>query len=149
MLTAVLSCRDNRSQSGPFARIAGEAIGASQRLPNMATEAFLSCLSRGALETAARDAGVNIAPRTKDTRSRMVAHFNDGTFVYSGALFRLTPAEQQAAAERRETSHGWEDPLDRDEGEDEGEGGAAGPGADGEDDADANLDGDLAEQEAA
>ncbi len=29
MLTGVLSCRENRSQSGSFARIAGEAIGAS------------------------------------------------------------------------------------------------------------------------
>ncbi len=50
MLAAVLSCRENRSQTGPFARIAGEAIGASLRLPNMATEELLSCLSRGALE---------------------------------------------------------------------------------------------------
>jgi hypothetical protein len=106
MLIAVLSCRDNRSQSGPFARIAGQAIGASHFLPNMATAAFLSCLSRSALETAARDAGVNIAPRAKDTRSRMVSHFQDGTFVYPGALFPLTVAEQRAFAERAETGHG-------------------------------------------
>lgn len=114
MLIAVLSCRDTRSQSGPFARIAGEVIGASHRLPNMATEAFLSCLSRGALETAARDAGVNIAPRVKDTRSRMVNHFQEGTFVHPGALFRLTAAEQRATAERTETSQGWGDPLNTD-----------------------------------
>ena len=101
MLIGVLSCRENRSQSGAFARIAGEAIGASLRLPNMATEEFLSCLSRGALETAARAEGVNIAPRAKDTRARMVTRFKDGTFVYPGALFRLTPEEQAAAAERR------------------------------------------------
>ena len=97
MLIGVLSCRENRSQSGPFARIAGEAIGASLRLPNMATEEFLSCLSRGALETAARAESVNIAPRAKDTRARMVTRFKDGTFVYPGALFRLTPEEQEAA----------------------------------------------------
>jgi ParB-like chromosome segregation protein Spo0J len=90
MLTGVLSCRENRSQSGNFARIAGEAIGASARLPNMATEDFLSCLSRGALETAARTEGVNIAPRAKDTRSRLVTRLKDGTFVWPGALFRLT-----------------------------------------------------------
>ena len=101
MLTGVLSCRENRSQSGVFARIAGEAIGASFRLPNMATEEFLSCLSRGVLETAARAEGVNIAPRAKDTRARMVTRFKDGTFVYPGALFRLTPEEHAAAAERR------------------------------------------------
>src|ERR1019366_8029892 len=81
MLTAVLSCRENRTQSGVFARIAGEAIGASLRLPNMATEEFLSCLSRGALAPAARAEGVNIAPRAKDTRARMVTRFKDGTFV--------------------------------------------------------------------
>jgi len=136
MLIAVLSCRDNRSQSGPLARVAGEAIGASLRLPNMATEAFLSCLSRRALDTAARDAGVNIAPRAKDTRSRMVSHFRDGTFVYPGALFRLTAAEQLAVAERAESGHGWADPLDT--GVDEDEGGDA-----------AGLDDEPAEQEAA
>ena len=97
MLTGVLSCRDNRSQSGSFARIAGEAIGASVQLPNMATEDFLSCLSRGALETAARTEGVNIAPRAKDTRARLVTRFKDGTFVWPGALFRLTVEEQAAA----------------------------------------------------
>ena len=101
MLIGVLSCRENRSQSGPFARIAGEAIGASLLLPNMATEEFLSCLSRGALETVARAESVNIAPRAKDTRARMVTRFKDGTFVYPGAFFRLTPEEQEAAAERR------------------------------------------------
>ena len=94
MLIGVLSCRENRSDSGPFARIAGEAIGASFLLPNMATEEFLSCLSRGALETVAKAEGVNIAPRAKDTRARMVTRFKDGTFVYPAALFRLTPEEQ-------------------------------------------------------
>ena len=45
-----------------FARIAGEAIGALRlRLPNMATEEFLSCSSRGALESVARAESVNIA----------------------------------------------------------------------------------------
>jgi ParB family chromosome partitioning protein len=38
MLVGVLSCRENRSQNGPLALIAGEAIGASLPLPNMATE---------------------------------------------------------------------------------------------------------------
>jgi ParB family chromosome partitioning protein len=69
----------------------GDAIGASLRLPNMATEEFLSCLSRGALETAARTEGVNIAPRAKDTRACMLTRLKDGTFVYPRALFRLTP----------------------------------------------------------
>jgi len=117
MLVGVLSCRENRSQSGPFARIAGEAIGASLRLPNMATEEFLSCLSRGALETVARADGVNIAPRTKDTRARMVTRFKEGTFVYPGALFRLTAAEQEAAAGQRHQRPraGWVSPETADD----------------------------------
>ncbi|MDA8250669.1 MAG: ParB N-terminal domain-containing protein [Rhodospirillales bacterium] len=113
MLIGVLSCRENRSQSGAFARIAGEAIGASQRLPNMATEEFLSCLSRGALETAARTEGVRVEPRAKDTRDRMITRFKDGTFIYPGALFRLTPEELAAAAERRHgrSAAGWVGPA--------------------------------------
>ena len=104
MLTGVLSCRDNRSQSGPFARVAGETIGASLLLPNMATEAFLSCLSRSALEIAAAAESVNIAPRAKDTRARMVKQFAGGAYVYPGALFRLTEedlANDAAAARSR------------------------------------------------
>src|SRR6202043_3405746 len=105
MLIGVLSCRENRSNSGVFARIAGEAVGASLLLPNMATEDFLSCLSRGALETVAKAEGVNIAPRAKDTRARMVTRFKDGTFVWPGAVFRLTPEEQEAA-DRAPDRHG-------------------------------------------
>jgi ParB/RepB/Spo0J family partition protein len=113
MLIGVLSCRDNRTQSGPFARIAGEAVGASLRLPNMATEEFLSCLSRGALETAARAAGVRIEPRARDTRARMVTRFNDGTFVYPAALFRLLPEELAAATTRERCLAGsnWVGPI--------------------------------------
>jgi ParB family chromosome partitioning protein len=136
MLIGVLSCRENRSQSGPFARIAGEAIGASLRLPNMATEEFLSCLSRGALETVARAEGVNIAPRAKDTRARMVTRFKDGAFVYPGALFRLTPEEQEAAAEPRHgrSGAGWVNPVTGEDGEG-GEDDSAEPEAGDENDA--------------
>src|SRR3984957_8368020 len=123
MLTGVLSCRENRSNSGAFARIAGEAVGAALLLPNMATEDFLSCLSRGALETVAKAEGVNIAPRAKDTRARMVTRFKDGTFVWPGALFRLTPEERAASAEQRHGRSGWVDPVtgeDSERGEDDG-----------------------------
>ena len=119
MLAAVLSCRENRTQSGPFARIAGEAIGASLRLPNMATEEFLSCLSRGALEKAAAAEGVRVEVRAKDTRARMVGRFTDGTFVYPGALFRLAPEDLTVAAERRHgpTGTGWVGPVTGADGE--------------------------------
>jgi ParB/RepB/Spo0J family partition protein len=135
MLTGVLSCRDNRSQSGSFARIAGEAIGASLRLPNMATEEFLSCLSRGALETAARAEGVRIEARAKDTRARMVTRFKDGSFVYPGALFRLTPEELAAAAERQHdrSGAGWVGPATGDDGEGGEDDGAEPESGDGDD----------------
>jgi len=134
MLAGVLSCRENRSQSGSAARIAGEAIGASLRLPNMATEDFLSCLSRGALETAARTESVNIAPRAKDTRARMVTRFKDGSFVYPGALFQLTPEEQEAAAahRHRRSAAGWVGPVTGEDGEGDS---AAEPAAGPEEDA--------------
>jgi ParB family chromosome partitioning protein len=64
----------------------------------MASEEFLSCLSRGALEAAARAEGVNIAPRAKDTRARIITRFKDGTYHHPDALFRLTPAEQTGMA---------------------------------------------------
>ena len=142
MLAGVLSCRENRSQSGFFARIAGEAIGASLRLPNMATEDFLSCLSRGALETAARTENVNIAPRAKDTRARMVTRFNEGTFIYPGARFLLTPEEQEAAAapQHRRSATGWVGPVTTTEGEDD-----SAAGSDSAHEEDAGSDGDLRE----
>jgi ParB/RepB/Spo0J family partition protein len=147
MLTGVLSCRENRSRSGVFAQIAGETIGASILLPNMATEEFLSCLSRGALETVARAEGVNIAPRAKDTRARMVTRFKDGAFVYPGALFRPTPEELEAAAAQRHGRSGWTNPVTGDDGE-----GGADDGLGPEDGDDAgvdNDDNDLPEREAA
>jgi ParB/RepB/Spo0J family partition protein len=119
MLIGVLSCRENRTRSGVVARIAGEAIGASLRLPNMATEEFLSCLSRSALEKAAAAEGVRVEARAKDTRTRMITRFKDGAFVYPGALFRLTPEEQAAAAESRHdrSGAGWVGPVTGDDGE--------------------------------
>lgn len=111
MLAAVLSCRDNMSDSGPVARIAGEAIGASLHLPNMATEEFLSCVSKAALETAASAEGVRIEARGKDTRARMVERFKNGVYVHPSALFKLTPADmaaaEAAAARRYVPGRGW------------------------------------------
>ena len=149
MLIGVLSCRKNRSQSGPFARIAGETIGATLRLPNTATEEFLSCLSRGALETIAKGEGVNVALRAKDTRARMVARFKDGAFVYPGALFRLTPEEQEAAEHPRSRT-GWVSPPAGGDGEDAGDDGIEPEVADaGEADSSGFENDDPAEREAA
>src|SRR5271168_4408452 len=46
MLANVLSCSLGHGDSGLPARIAGDAIGADAHLGNMATEEFLSCLSK-------------------------------------------------------------------------------------------------------
>ncbi len=99
MLAAVLSCRDNMTNSGVVARIAGDAIGASLNLPNMATEEFLACLSKAAIGKAATAEGVRVEARAKDTRARLIERFKDGVYVYPGALFKLTQAEIDDARE--------------------------------------------------
>ena len=104
MLTGVLSCRDNQTDSGIVARIASEAIGASLYLPNMATEAFLSCLSKSAIGKAAVAEGVRTEARTRDTRARLIERFKAGTYVYPAARFALS-AEDLAAAKRPEGRH--------------------------------------------
>lgn len=127
MLAGVLSCRENMSNSGTVARIAGDAIGAAAHLPNMATEEFLSCLSKAALERAAAAAGVRIEARGKDTRARLIERFRDGRYVYPVALFGLTPEEQAEAAERR---HGTGDDAGGDAGPEDGDEDAADSGDD-------------------
>ncbi|KQS71601.1 plasmid partitioning protein [Rhizobium sp. Leaf371] len=85
VLVEVLSLRRNRSDSGLVARIAGDAIGADQFLPSMASEAFLSCLSRAALEQVAETAGVPGRIKVKDTRAALVEHFADQRLVLPAA----------------------------------------------------------------
>lgn len=92
-LADVLSAREDRTQSGMVARVAGATIGADQFLANMGTEDFLSCLSRSALEASCVDTPVQPKPRVKDTRAALVEHFQDGRFVHPAALFRPDPAK--------------------------------------------------------
>ena len=95
-LVEVLSCRENRSNSGVTAHIAGDAIGADTFLPNMATEDFLSCLSRTAIEAACKDTAVLPAQRVKDTRAALVRHYAESRLVHPAALF--APALEKVAA---------------------------------------------------
>ena len=126
MLTAVLSCRENMSNSGVVARVAGEAIGASLHLPSMATEDFLSCLSKAAIEKAAATEGVRVEVRAKDTRARLIDRFKDGIYVHAAALFRLTDEELAKTEEaRRYRFVPGQEPVESDEAS-----GAAGPGVD-------------------
>ena len=111
MLTASLSCRDNMTSSGNVARIAGDAIGSSLYLPNMATDEFLSCLSKSAVEKAATAEGVRAEARAKDTRARLIERFKDGVYVYPPAHFSLSAEElkvaKEAEARRYVPGHGW------------------------------------------
>ena len=113
MLTVALSCRDNMTNSGNVARIAGDAIGASLYLPNMATDEFLSCLSKSAVEKAAAAEGVRTEARAKDTRARLIERFKDGLYVYPAAHFALSADELKAAKEaearRYVPGRGWSD----------------------------------------
>jgi ParB/RepB/Spo0J family partition protein len=129
MLQVALSCRDNMTNSGIAARVAGDAIGAELFLPNMATEEFLSCLSKAALEKAAAADGVKIGSRGRDTRANLIERFKDGTYVHPSALFAPTPDE---IADATRNVSDWdqdsgEDTVDRGEGEGTEDGSDAGP----------------------
>lgn len=119
MLIDVLSCRRGMSNSGVVSRLAGDAIGADSFLPNMGSEDFLLCLSRQALEAAAKEA--NVAPRQKvrDTRAALVDHFKEDRFVHSSALFAPAPQDVVDLIKHGETledeetgGDGGEDGLD-------------------------------------
>ncbi|MDO6966069.1 ParB/RepB/Spo0J family partition protein [Rhizobium alvei] len=91
MLIDVLSCRRGMSNSGVVSRIAGDAIGADGYLPNMGSEDFLLCLSRQALEAAAKEVNVLPRPKVRETRAALVDHFKQGHFVHASALFAPDP----------------------------------------------------------
>ncbi|MDQ0333554.1 ParB family chromosome partitioning protein [Mesorhizobium sp. YL-MeA3-2017] len=93
MLVDVFSCRENATNSGVVARVAGEVVGADAFLPNMGTEEFLACLSRPALEASCKDTPVLPRQRVKDTRAALVEHFKKGHFVHPSALFAPDPAK--------------------------------------------------------
>jgi ParB family chromosome partitioning protein len=87
MLIDVLSCRRGMSNSGLVSRIAGDAIGADSFLPNMGSEDFLLCLSRQALEAAAKEANVLPRQKVRETRAALVEHFSQERFIHASALF--------------------------------------------------------------
>jgi ParB family chromosome partitioning protein len=122
MLAGVLSCRENMSDNGIVARVAGDAVDATSYLPNMATDAFLSCLSKAGIEKAARAEGVRVETRAKDTRARMVERFKMGGYIYPGGLFTLTDddfAKAKAAEVRRYVpGTGWDAGDDEEQPED-------------------------------
>ena len=66
----------------------------------MATEEFLACLSKAALEREAAAVGVPPGARGKDTRAAMVKRFEGGRWVHPRALFALTQDELAELAGR-------------------------------------------------
>ncbi|UVK49753.1 ParB N-terminal domain-containing protein (plasmid) [Mesorhizobium sp. AR02] len=118
LLIDVLSCRENRSDSGIVARVAGDVIAADNFLANMGTEDFLSCLSRPALEAACADTSVLPRQKVKDTRAALVEHFKEGRFVHPSALFAPTPEKLTSWLKKNEAREQPEDngtPEDQDE----------------------------------
>ncbi|MER8395180.1 ParB N-terminal domain-containing protein [Mesorhizobium sp. M1340] len=118
LLIDVLSCRENRSDSGVVARVAGDVIAADNFLTNMGTEDFLSCLSRQALEAACADTSVLPRQKIKDTRAALVEHFKEGRFVHPSALFAPTPEKLTSWLKMNEARQQPEDdgtPQDQDE----------------------------------
>ncbi|MBP2562394.1 hypothetical protein J2T08_006084 [Neorhizobium galegae] len=93
VLIDVLSCRRGMSNSGMVSRIAGEAVGADEYLPNMGSEEFLSCLSRQALEASCAEASVQPQQKVRETRAALVEHFASEHFVHTSARF-APPADE-------------------------------------------------------
>lgn len=93
VLIDVLSCRRGMSNSGMIARIAGDAIGADEFLPNMGSEDFLLCLSRQALEASCAEASVQPRPKVRETRAALVEHFASEHFVHPSGRF-APPADE-------------------------------------------------------
>ena len=80
----------------------------------MATEEFLSCLSKAGVEKAAATEGVRIETRAKDTRARLDRALQERQLRLSAALFKLT-AEDLAKAKDAEPRRyiagaSWNDP---------------------------------------
>jgi ParB family chromosome partitioning protein len=89
VLATILSCKSNYSNSGAIAMIAGIALDADRHLPTMATEDFLSCLSKDGIANAAR--GVGIQPRNtgKEMRAALITQASGTTYVLPEARFGL------------------------------------------------------------
>ena len=99
LLALAFSCRPGFNSSGIAALFAGDAIAADAHLPNMATEDFLSSLSKAVLERAAAGLGVPAGQRAKDTRAALIKHAAGTTFVLPAAQF--APSENELAAHQK------------------------------------------------
>lgn len=116
VLIDVLSCRRGMSNSGMVSRIAGEAIGADEFLPNMGSEDFLLCLSRQALEASCVEASVQTRAKVRETRAALVEHFATKHFVHPSARF-APPADELLEWIRAGAATGFVDERPQDDGD--------------------------------
>ena len=110
MLIAVLSCRDNRTQSGVLARVAGETIGAGCASAEYGDGGIPQLPLAPALEAVATGQGLNLAERVKHTRERVVKHYQDGRYLHPDALFAVPDEllESERQASQRYSGSGWD-----------------------------------------
>jgi ParB family transcriptional regulator, chromosome partitioning protein len=126
-LADVLSCSLGHGDSGLPARIAGDAIGADACLGNMATEEFLSCLSKTAIERVGSSLNVLPRQRVKETRAAVIAEAAGSTYIHPAALFALSQPEIAHHSEApRDYSWGYGDTDDAQDGTTEEADGASG-----------------------
>ena len=105
VLRNTLNCKLKFNGSGLAARIAGDAIGADAELPTMATDDFLSSLSRKALEQLGSGLGVLPRQRVKETRVAIVEQARETRVVLPAAHFALS-AEESAEFSREPYRYG-------------------------------------------
>lgn len=85
----------------------------------MATQDFLSCLSKGEMERVASAHGVLPRQTGKATRAAFIDRFKEERFTYDGSRFSLTPEEQKehaAHASRANAAFSEEDDIETDVG---------------------------------
>ncbi len=101
ILAEVLCCKVGMTGSGTVARIAGASIKADGYLPNMATDDFLTKLSKNGITRAVQ--AEKILPRNtgKEMRAALKEHVGQGIYIHPAAWFALTNDEQKHLAERR------------------------------------------------
>ena len=101
ILAEVLSCKVGMTGSGIVARIAGASIRADDYLPNMATDDFLTKLSKNGITRAVQ--AEKILPRNtgKEMRAALKEHVRQGIYIHPAAWFALTDDEQKDLARRR------------------------------------------------
>ncbi|MDP9839881.1 ParB/RepB/Spo0J family partition protein [Neorhizobium huautlense] len=152
-LIDVLSCRRGMSNSGVISRIAGDAIGADSYLPDMGSEDFLVCLSRQALEVAAKDVGIEPKARVRETRAALVEHFaGDAKLVHASAFFAPDRRDVTVLLRHAEAAGVEEERTEADQEQDDGVSGGDAIDADADevvDDAEESVVGGLEDHETA